>query len=237
MDNYYSLYQGDAVGFMKSLDDDTADLIITDIPYESMEKHRKIGTTTRLKKSKSSSNEWFEVFPNSRFKEFTDECYRVLKKNRHCYLFSDSETMFVLKPQGEESGFKFWKPIVWDKMAIGTGYHYRAKYEFILFFEKGKLNLNSKSIPDILSVKRVWRGYPTEKPVDLMKILIEQSTTPGALVVDPFMGSGATGVAALECGRSFLGNDISTNATDVAAKRMEQLVNERIEINRCDDKE
>ncbi|WP_366944968.1 hypothetical protein, partial [uncultured Bradyrhizobium sp.] len=46
------------------------------------------------------------------------------------------------KPFGEQAGFKFWKPIVWDKVQIGMGYHYRCRYEFVLFFEKGKRRLN-----------------------------------------------------------------------------------------------
>lgn len=46
--------------------------------------------------------------------------------------------MFVIKPLAEKMGFQVSEPIVWDKVAIGMGYHYRARYEFILFFEKGK---------------------------------------------------------------------------------------------------
>ena len=75
--------------------------------------------------------------------------YRVLRKNRHLYLFCDQETMFVAKPVGEQVGFKFWKPLVWDKKKIGMGYHYRARYEFVLFFEKGKRKINNLGIPDI----------------------------------------------------------------------------------------
>src|SRR5688572_6920182 len=124
---------GDAVAFLQKLPDASVDLIVTDPAYESLEKRRAIGTTTRLKHSKSSSNDWFTIFPNARFPELFREAYRVLKKNTHLYLFCDAETMFVAKPIAEEAGFKFWKPIVWDKCAIGMGYHYRSRYEMILF--------------------------------------------------------------------------------------------------------
>lgn len=100
------------------------------------------------------------------------------------------------------------------------GYHYRAKYEFVLFFEKGKRKLNNLGIPDILEVKRVMRGYPTEKPVDLIKILIEQSTVSGELVCDPFFGSGSALIAASELERNFLGNDISPAAHDYFMNRL-----------------
>lgn len=185
----YRLHKHDAVDWLRTLQDCCIDLVVTDPPYESLEKHRAIGTTTRLKHSKSSSNDWFTVFHNERFEELFTEVFRVLKKDRHFYLFCDSETMFVAKPIAERAGFKFWKPLIWNKQKIGMGYHYRAKYECILFFEKGKRKLSDLGVPDILDVPRIHGGYPTEKPVELLSILVEQSTRPGELVADPFMGS------------------------------------------------
>ena len=219
----FQLCEADAVDWLRSIADSSVDLIITDPPYESLEKHRAIGTTTRLKNSKASSNQWFEIFPNDRFEELFDGLYRVLKRGRHFYLFCDAETMFVAKPIAEKAGFKFWKPIVWDKVAIGMGYHYRARYEFILFFEKGKRKLNNLGIPDILTAKRVYRGYPTEKPVEVSEILTEQSSQPSELVIDPFMGSGSAGVAALKLGRNFGGNDKCDEALAVSQARLMEL--------------
>ena len=57
----------DAVEWLQQLPSESVDLLITDPAYESLEKHRAIGTTTRLKHSKASSNDWFHVFPNARF--------------------------------------------------------------------------------------------------------------------------------------------------------------------------
>lgn len=215
--------QGDAVEFLKSMPNESIDLLITDPPYESLEKHRKIGTTTRLKNSLSSSNEWFEIFPNSRFESLFTEVYRVLKKNTHFYMMCDQETAFIVKPIAESCGFKFWKPIIWDKMKIGMGYHYRARYEFILFFEKGKKKLNDLAISDVLAVPRVYRGYPTEKPVALMDILIKQSTVENDIVCDPFMGSGSVGISALGQSRIFWGNDLSENAVEHTLNRMKNI--------------
>jgi site-specific DNA-methyltransferase (adenine-specific) len=219
----YKLVESDAVEWLKTLDDESVDLLITDPPYESLEKHRSKGTTTRLKVSKGSSNQWFKIFPNDRFPELFAEIYRVMKKNTHFYLFCDQETMFIAKPLGEQAGFKFWKPIVWDKEKIGMGYHYRARYEFILFFEKGKKKLNNLGIPDILSSPRIRGGYPTEKPADISKILIEQSTVEGEVVVDPFFGSASVGEAALSAGRHFRGCDIFGEAVVDAKNRLSML--------------
>lgn len=244
----YSVVHSSAMDFLRQLRAESIDCIITDPPYESLEKHRKVGTTTRLKHSKSSSNDWFEVIPNAAFPELFAEFYRVLKQDRHFYLFCDQETMFAAKPAAEAAGFRFWKPIVWDKVAIGMGYHYRCRYEFILFFEKGKRALNNLSVPDLLEVpegptgdedadldaflpdrasgpdiireKRIRNGYPTEKPTEVIDVLVTQSTDPGEIVLDPFMGSGATGVAALHNGRLFLGCDLKAEAVTWAEGRL-----------------
>ena len=216
----FHLSNADAVHWLRTLPGESVDLVITDPAYESLEKHRSKGTTTRLKHSKSSSNNWFEIFPDRRFPELLAEFHRVLKRDRHFYMFCNSETMFVVKPMAEEAGFKFWKPLVWDKQKIGMGYHYRARYEFVLFFEKGKRKLNNLGTPDILEVPRVFRGYPTEKPVGISEILVSQSTQPGEIVLDPFMGSGSAGVAAVRLGRDFLGADLALEAVDLSRSRL-----------------
>lgn len=216
----FKLEKIDAVEWLQSLPNESVDLIITDPAYESMEKHRKRGTTTRLKHSKASSNDWFEIFPNARFAELFEQLYRVLRKNRHFYFFCDAETMFVAKPIAEAAGFRFWKPLVWDKKHMGTGYHYRARYEFILFFEKGKRKLNSCSICDVIERVKIHHGYPTEKPVEVSEVLVLQSTQPDELVIDPFCGSGSVGVAAMRLGRRFQGSDICAEALEITRNRL-----------------
>src|SRR5688572_22896744 len=111
----FCLDQLDAVDFLRTLPSGSVNLLITDPPYESLEKHLAVGTTTRLKHSKASSNDWFDIFPNARFPEFLQEAERVLAQDSHFYLFCDQETMFVIKPLAEAAGFTFWKPLVWDK--------------------------------------------------------------------------------------------------------------------------
>lgn len=210
----------DAVEWLRSLPTGSVDLVITDPPYESLEKHRAVGTTTRLKISKGSSNAWFAIFPNARFPELFAQVHRVLKANAHFYLFCDPETAFVAKPIAEATGFRFWKPLIWDKKAIGMGYHYRSRYEFVLFFEKGKRRLHDLGIADVISVARVRNGYPAEKPVEVSEILVSQSSDRDQLVIDPFMGSGSVGVAATRLGRRFAGNDLAPDAVSAARARI-----------------
>jgi site-specific DNA-methyltransferase (adenine-specific) len=216
----FELSAQDAVDWLRTLASESIDLLITDPAYESLEKHRAVGTTTRLKHSKSSSNDWFAVFPNARFGELFSEAFRVLKRNTHFYLFCDAETMFVAKPEAERAGFRFWKPLVWDKRTIGMGYHYRARYEFVLFFEKGKRRLNDLGVSDVISVPRIHGGYPAEKPAEVSAVLVGQSSQPGDVVADPFMGSGSVGAAAAQLGRRFFGNDLNPDAVRLARQRL-----------------
>lgn len=212
----------DAVEWLRTQPSESIDLLVTDPAYESLEKHRAVGTTTRLKHSKGSSNDWFTVFPNARFAELFAEAFRALKRDTHFYLYCDAETMFVAKPVAEAAGFRFWKPLVWDKKTIGMGYHYRARYEFILFFEKGKRRLTDLGVADVIAVPRIHRGYPAEKPPAVSEVLIAQSSAPGELVADPFMGSGSVGVAAVRLGRRFAGSDINPEAVRLTADRLRQ---------------
>ena len=220
---HYDLFKGDAVYWLKTLEDNSIDLVVTDPPYESIEKYRKLGTTTRLKKSKGSNCEWFSYFPDDRYDDLFSELYRVMKNNTHLYVFCNHETLFTIKPCAEKVGFKYWKPLVWKKNRIGMGYHYRARYEFIVFFEKGKKRLNSLSIPDVLEYDVVWQGYPTEKPVGLCETLIKQSSNTADLVLDPFMGSGTTGLAALKNRRRFIGFDTSEKAIKLSQTRLSSV--------------
>lgn len=88
--------RGDCSKVLPSLPDGWLGLTVTDPPYESLERHRKVGTTTRLKKSKASSNPWFEIFKNVRYYELYLQLYRIQAADTHCYTFCDSETEHVI---------------------------------------------------------------------------------------------------------------------------------------------
>lgn len=221
----FLVHTGDCLSWLDSLPDGCVDLVLTDYAYESLEKHRKRGTTTRLKQSTASSNPWFPIFPNRRVPTLMRQLYRVLGDDRHCYLLGDQETVFdVVKPAAIEAGFRFWKALIWDKKRLGMGYHYRARHECIAFLEKGKRRLQDLSVPDVLAIPSL-RGrdcYPTEKPVGLARVLITQSTAPCEIVLDPFCGSGWAGVAANASGR----HAVLCDVLPVAIKRTERRLRE-----------
>src|SRR5438105_3056441 len=208
----------DAFELLATLPDDSVDLVVTDPPYESLQLHRSRGTTTRL------TTNWFTTVPNARLPELFTSVYRVLRRDRHFYLFCDEVTADVIKqqqgigserlPNGArrcESGFVYWKEILWAKTTLdgarirgGTGYHYRAASERILFFEKGKRPLADLGIPDVLLAARSSVPGPAVKPNAVVRTLVLQSSADGDLVVDPFCGTGVVGVEARADGSRFL---------------------------------
>lgn len=228
------VYKADAVELLKSLPDKSVDLCITDPAYESLEKWRKIGTTTRLKKSKGSSNKWFKTFPNIRYHELFAELFRVMKKGTFVYVFCDQETRDVItigfSPQSGVGfsnnlcffsspllapGFKLWKNLIWQKVHKSTGYHFPAQHELIIMAEKvlrkGKhRQLRHNKTGDVIHCPRLKgkKYYPTEKPSPLIWKLIEESSEEGEVVLDMFCGSGVVGEVARLCGREFILGDI-----------------------------
>jgi site-specific DNA-methyltransferase (adenine-specific) len=212
----------DAFELLARLPEESVDLVLTDPPYQSLQLHRSRGTTTRL------TSDWFTTIPDERLPELVEQVARVLKPDRHFYLFCDEVTADVIKqqqgiaaermPNGgrkARAGLVYWKELIWAKttgdgarIRGGTGYHYRASCERILFFEKGKRALNDLGIPDVLPAPRPQQRGPAAKPGAVIRTLIAQSTTPGELVVDPFCGTGVVGVESRAQSRRFLLGDI-----------------------------
>lgn len=220
----YTIYCGDAFDILSKIPDKSIDCIITDPPYWTLNIHRKRGTTTRLggHQDPNKRNGWFETIDEQELWELMNEFWRVLKKNTHCYMMCDGKTLGYVLNYGNEMDWRYVKPLVWDKLHPGMGYHYRCQHEYIVMMDKGTRRLNDLGIADVFRIQRI-RGYPTQKPVELMEIFVKQSTQPGEIILDPFMGSGTTGVAALKHGRKFIGCDISQEAFNITHQRLEEL--------------
>jgi site-specific DNA-methyltransferase (adenine-specific) len=241
------LILGDCLEEMKRIPDESIDLVLTDPAYESMMKWQGIGTTARMgmgKKGSGSDNldkKWFDVIPNDDLPDLIREIYRILKPERHAYIMCDFETLKLLYyfaieegvfPSQKISGIdvESCKPLIWDKVIAGTGYTYRTVYEFVFMLWKGKKRrLNDLGIQDILRFKKPWgneRIFPTQKPVELMKVLIEQSTQPGEIVLDSFLGSGTTAVACVETNRKFIGIEINPETMTIAEQRIKESLSQ-----------
>ena len=204
------LYEADAREFLTNLPDGSVDLIVTDPPY-------------KFDRGDSRFREWFdETIPDAEWPAIFREFHRVLDADSHAYVLGDYRVHLVFAEAARNAGFRVHTPLVWDKCSPGLGGLWRAQYELIGVFEKGRRRGNFKGRSTVLSVPRVVRRYPTEKPVALLRQLISQSSDRGELVLDPFCGSGSTGRAARELGRRALLCDLDA----VCAAR--KLRNDRV---------
>lgn len=235
------VFLADVFEAIKLIPDNSVDLIVTDMPYESLEKYRD--SKRRIKeyeKKKKEGNltgtriprlrDWFDIIPNSSIPLLLDEFYRVMVENSHLYMFCDDETSDVIanvvKHQWADRGknnFTWWKRIVWDKEARGQGYHYANQHEFVIFLEKGKRKLNSFSHRSVLKCKRVRKPLrATQKPEELTDVFILNSSNPGDLVFDPFVGCGGVGISAISNDREFLGFDSDKRAVRISRERLKR---------------
>lgn len=125
------ILEGDCRYWLPQLPIACVDLTITDPPYESLERHRAKGTTTRLKKSKASSNEWFNIISNTELTKVLRYIFKAQKENTNCRIFCDSETEHVLQagfnpftgqnflvdgyPSLHSAGWDIWPSWTWLK--------------------------------------------------------------------------------------------------------------------------
>lgn len=129
-------------------------------------------------------------------------------------------------------GFHFVKSLIWNKQNKIMGLYYMSQYEYILFFRKGKgKKINNCGTSDILTVpSKKIKGkdgknlHDTEKPVELMQILVENSSKEGEWVLDPFAGIGATALACQNTNRDFIGAEIDPKYYEIAKERIKNEI-------------
>lgn len=157
------------------------------------------------------------------FSDWLPEIYRLLKSGTHCYIMINSRNLKDLQTEAEKVGFVFQNLIVWDKGNATPNKWYMNAVEMILMLRKGAArNINNMGTQNILRVPNIIRTkvHPTEKPAELMQILIQNSTDEGQKVLDPFMGAGSTGVACRKTGRDFIGIEIDEKYFVIADERI-----------------
>ncbi|MDI9325234.1 MAG: site-specific DNA-methyltransferase [Alphaproteobacteria bacterium] len=227
-DGVIKIYQNDAINFLKSLPDNSVDLITTDPAYSGMNQMLKLGKGKIIgtyKDKGENGAKWFEEFHDTEknYAEFLNECKRVLKNDRHIYIMFDSYSLLSLAPMVRQI-FDVKNILCWDKANIGLGHYFRRRHEFILFASKGKRHLKSKAIPDVWKIKRVTKiKYPTQKPTEIFELMIKGSAEDGFVVCDPFLGSGSAMIASIKNNCNFIGCDISEKSINISKQRAEEF--------------
>ncbi|MDP3026756.1 MAG: DNA methyltransferase [Nanoarchaeota archaeon] len=152
------------------------------------------------------------------------ECYRLLKKNKSMYLFTNWKhypflTEFILR----YTKFRIRHLIVWRKHNFGLGWAFRHQYELILILEKGKPHYHLTNFSDVQTCSHInhnRENHPHQKPVDLIIKMIEHSSKEGDIILDPFCGSGSVCVACQQTGRKWIGIEIDEKYVEMAKKRI-----------------
>lgn len=222
------LYQGDCLAQIKSLDDASVDLIVTDPPYKVTPKGCAGTTGGMIAKKQNMLGMVFEhndIEPEA----YAPEFYRVLKDGSHCYVMTNHVNLINMLNSFSNVGFHFIKSLIWKKDNKIMGRFYMSQFEYILFFRKGRgVQINNCGTSDVLEVPNKKHKdadgknlHDTEKPVELMEILVENSSKLGDVVMDPFMGVGSTGIACKHLDRNFIGIELDPNYFELAKSRIE----------------
>lgn len=204
------IYTGDALSVLKGWPDRFVDLVVTDPPYGNA-----IAYGRAKRRIAGDENPLVGLMAMA-------EAYRVLKRNSNAYVFADIKHLgFIENFFVRYTGYRIRDVLIWDKAHMGLGYGFRRRYECIFALEKGKPEYRDKGLPNVIAVPRVnTKDHPHAKPVDLIKRLIRTSSDEGEIVLDPFVGSGTTCVAAAALGRRYLGIELSPAYAAIARKRL-----------------
>ena len=207
---------------LRNIPDNSIDVIVTDPPYRVIsggKPHKKEQPSGILSKNDGKIFTHNDIQPE----QWIPEIYRVMKDKTQCYIMTNTINMENYLRICRETGFGLHSILCWEKNNATPSRWYMKNCEFTLFLRKGKAktinNVGSKMIHSFNNIIGK-KTHPTEKPVPLMEFYIANSSAKGDIVLDPFMGSGATGVAANNLGRRFIGIELDSKYFDIAQKRI-----------------
>jgi site-specific DNA-methyltransferase (adenine-specific) len=232
-----TLYLGDCLEILPTLP--KVDAVITDPPYCSGAVSEAARTSAKgqgLRSENIARMGWF-VGDNMGtaglvflLRSVAFSALEVLDPNGHMLFFCDWRMVPNLAPAIESSGARFQNLVVWDKENMGLGMGFRAQHEMILHFSAGSPKYHDLGTSNVIRAGRISaadREHQTQKPVSLLTQLAEVVSARGGLIVDPFMGSGSTGVACMETGRGFVGVERDAAHFATACRRIEQAYKQR----------
>ena len=203
----HTIIQGDAIDVLKTFNPNSIDLVVTDPPYLCRYKDR----TGRRVQNDDNANGVLPVFP---------ELFRVAKPNSYCVLFCGWNAIAQFSQAWEAAGFRTSGHIVWPKGYASSARHLQYRHESAWLLTKGRPQTPNQPLPDIQRwVYSGNRHHPTEKAVGIISPLIESFSKPGDVVLDPFLGSGTTAVAATLAGRRAYGIELEERYCALARNR------------------
>ena len=214
-----TLHQGDCLDVLKTLESGSVDAVVTDPPYML-----GAASTRRGERPQSPIADWTNA--SRWYREWLSEAFRIAKPAAPVWMFGNWRTLPVLEIAVQALARRITSVLVWDKEWIGVGSMngLRCQYELVFLMGGPEFAIGNRSISDIWQEK--WassrpNGHPQEKPIALASRMLDVSETPeGGTILDPFMGSGTTGVACVQTGRKFVGVEIDPAYYAIAQRRI-----------------
>jgi len=208
----FTLHNGDCLEYMDTMQPESIDCVITDPPY-SVPTQAAFGRKVIKRLSDLAIQEFY-------FSEIKKRFERILKPNAPVFIFCDDAyypVLFALFYEWQQTNL-----IIWNKGRIGMGNPFRRKHELLFYANRESITLNDevKHIPTIVDYTITKKYHGAEKPVKLIERFINSLVPQNGVVFDPFMGSGSTGVACLETGRSFVGVELEKSYFEIAQERV-----------------
>ena len=212
------LMRGDCLEILKSIPENSVDMVLTDPPYG-------IDFQSCWKKDKST---WMPKILNDKkpFVQFIPFLKRIINPSGCVMVFTRWDVQQEFIDEMKRSGLYVRNVLIWDKVIHGMGdlkRSYGSRYESIIFASENFFRFNEKRPQDIITERRVMPNnllHPNEKPVKLLETLISSCAKVGGTVLDPFMGSGTTGVACINTGRNFIGIELDESYYKIAERRI-----------------
>ena len=224
---------GDCLDILPTLEAGSVDAVVTDPPYG-------IGyASSRTTRMDGAPRVFDAAFGRDEYDDrWLPLVFAVCADAAPMYLFTRWDVCHQWKAAIEKAGFKVTQRLVWDKKhwKMGDLRYYGSQLEDVLFCRKGTPEMQyPKRCGNLLSFSASWLpegqyNHPTQKPEALMRRFIEDSTQPGDTILDPFMGSGTTGVACVQTGRSFIGIELDAGYFEIARQRIEAAQREVVQL-------
>lgn len=209
---------GDCMIVLPRLAAESVELVLTDPPYGIAYETTRPDQTDAANKAIANDD--------APFIWWLREAFRITRDSGGLLCFTRWDVQDAFKLAIESAGWRVRSQVVWHKPGGGLGdckAQFMPTHELLWWATKGRFAFPSGRPPSVLTCPTVpWRGrdHPTQKPVALLRQLIESTSRPGDTVLDPFAGSGSTGVAAVEAGRRFLGIELDGQHVASARRRI-----------------
>lgn len=203
--------QGDCVQVMPGIPDNVIDFILTDPPY-------LVDFTDRSGRSIANDKHADWLAPACR------EMFRVLKPDSLMVSFYGWNRVDTFVSAWKQAGFRIVGHLVFTKTYASKSTFVGYRHESAYLLAKGRPPLPASPLPDVQPWQYTGNRYhPTEKPVSSLQPLIASFTQPGAIVLDPFAGSGSTCVAASLSGRRYIGIELLPEYHAAGVRRLAAL--------------